>query len=131
MVGAATSEAAAYLTDTLLAAAGVAAAAEEAKGVAEAEDKAKEAEKSIEEMLSLLTAGKDNLIKVVTALPPEVGEYLDSPEFEQGCLDRFKELDADCSGVLCLGASAAGDFIIGIAVEYGHEVSRDSPQAWP
>ena len=58
------------------------------------------AELVIEDMLDLLKHGKENLTQVLMSLPDDISSYLDSPDFQSSCLERFDQLDADRSGNL-------------------------------
>ena len=50
---------------------------------------------AIEGMLAKLEEGKDALFEIMSMLPPDLGEYLDSSEFQMTCHEQFDGLDED------------------------------------
>ena len=61
---------------------------------------AAEGDKAIESLLAKLEKGKDALFEVMSQLPSELCEHLDSPEFQLTCYEQFDGLDEDQSGSL-------------------------------
>ena len=59
-----------------------------------------EGDKAIESLLAKLEKGKGALFEVMSQLPSELCEHLDSPEFQLSCYEQFDGLDADQSGSL-------------------------------
>ena len=59
-----------------------------------------EGDKAIESLLAKLEKGKGALFEVMSQLPSELCEHLDSPEFQLTCYEQFDGLDADQSGSL-------------------------------
>jgi Ca2+-binding EF-hand superfamily protein len=59
-----------------------------------------EGDEAIEKILKSLEKGKDALFEVMSMLPQDLCEHLDSPEFQLQCYEKFDVLDADGSGSL-------------------------------
>ena len=73
---------------------------EQQRKAAEAEEEIFEGDMAIEGMLAKLEEGKDALFEIMSMLPPDLGEYLDSSEFQMTCHEQFDGLDEDRSGSL-------------------------------